>query len=110
MERQFPHLVTPIRPPRGWGASLDKFQEVRHALPMLSLANAFERRRSGNSTTASSASEERRDIEYCAELKIDGVAVELVYADGNSPRAPPGDGVVERTSPELKTIKSIPCL
>lgn len=112
LERQFPQFITPTSPTQRVGAPpLDKFEEVRHTVPMLSLANAFEeeevkefdhRIKRFLGTT--------RDIEYCAELKIDGVAVELVYEEGvftiGSTR---GDGIVgENVTQNLKTIKSIP--
>ena len=43
LEKQFPHLITPNSPTQRVGAPpLEKFEEVRHAVPMLSLANAFE--------------------------------------------------------------------
>lgn len=112
LEKQFPQFITPTSPTQRVGAPpLEKFEEVRHALPMLSLANAFEE--------AEVQEFDRRikrflgtdrDIEYCAELKIDGVAVELVYENGfftiGSTR---GDGLVgENVTQNLKTIKTIP--
>ena len=43
LENQFPHLITPTSPTQRVGAPpLEKFEEVRHTIPMLSLANAFE--------------------------------------------------------------------
>ncbi len=84
LEKQFPQFITSTSPTQRVGAPpLDKFEEVRHTIPMLSLANAFEeeevkefdnRIKRFLGTT--------QDIEYCAELKIDGVAVELIYEDG----------------------------
>lgn len=112
LEKQFPQFITPTSPTQRVGAPpLDKFDEVHHSIPMLSLANAFEeeeikefdnRIKRFLGTT--------QDIEYCAELKIDGVAVELVYEDGaftvGSTR---GDGLVgENVTQNLKTIKAIP--
>jgi len=112
LERKFPDLITPTSPTQRVGAPpLEKFEEVRHTIPMLSLANAFEegevrefddRVKRFLGTT--------RDIEYCAELKIDGVAVELIYEEGRfiagSTR---GDGFVgENVTQNLRTIRSIP--
>lgn len=112
LEKQFPQFISPTSPTQRVGAPpIDKFEEVRHTIPMLSLANAFEeeevkefdnRIKRFLGTT--------QDIEYCAELKIDGVAVELVYEDGvftvGSTR---GDGLVgENVTQNLKTIKTIP--
>ncbi len=112
LEKQFPHLITPTSPTQRVGAPpLEKFEEVRHTIPMLSLANAFEeeevkefdgRVKRFLGTTG--------DIEYCAELKMDGVSVELVYEDGHfTTGSTRGDGFVgENVTQNLKTIKSIP--
>lgn len=112
LEKEFPELVSPDSPTRRVGAPpLDKFAEVRHSLPMLSLANAFEEEevREFDSRLKRFLKSER-DIEYCAELKMDGVAVDLVYERGlftvGSTR---GDGVVgENVTQNLKTVRSIP--
>jgi len=112
LEKQFPQFITPTSPTQRVGAPpLDKFEEVRHTIPMLSLANAFaeeEVREFDNRIKRFLGT--TQDIEYCAELKIDGVAVELVYEDGvftvGSTR---GDGLVgENVTQNLKTIKTIP--
>jgi DNA ligase (NAD+) len=112
LEKQFPRLITPTSPTQRVGAPpLEKFEEVRHTIPMLSLANAFEeeevkefdgRVKRFLGTT--------RDIEYCAELKMDGVSIELVYEDGHfTTGSTRGDGFVgENVTQNLKTIKSIP--
>jgi DNA ligase (NAD+) len=112
LEKQFPHLITPTSPTQRVGAPpLEKFEEVRHTIPMLSLANAFEeeevkefdgRVKRFLGTT--------RDIEYCVELKMDGVSIELVYEDGHfTTGSTRGDGFVgENVTQNLKTIKSIP--
>ena len=112
LEKEYPHLITPNSPTQRVGAPpLDKFEEVRHAVPMLSLANAFEeaevREFDGRVKRILKTD---LDVEYCVELKIDGVAVELVYANGffitGSTR---GDGLVgENVTQNLKTVKSIP--
>ena len=112
LEAQSPQLRTPNSPTQRVGAPpLDKFEEVRHALPMLSLANAFEEAEVREfDDRLKRFLKNTGDIEYCTELKIDGVAVELVYVDGHfitgSTR---GDGFVgENVTQNLKTIKSIP--
>ena len=112
LEEQFPELVTPDSPTQRVGAPpLDGFVSVTHAVPMLSLDNAF-----GNDELREFDDRMKRllnrteDIEYTVEAKIDGVAVELVYEGGlftlGSTR---GDGFVgENVTLNLKTIKSIP--
>ena len=112
LEEKFPDLVTLDSPTQRVGAEpLDAFRPVRHAVPMLSLDNAF-----GDDEVRDFDARVRRllptraDIEYVVEPKIDGVAVELVYENGaftlGSTR---GDGVVgEDVTLNLRTIKSLP--
>ena len=112
LEEQSPELVTPDSPTQRVGAPpLESFVSVTHAVPMLSLDNAF-----GNDELREFDDRMKRllnrteDIEYTVEAKIDGVAVELVYEGGlftlGSTR---GDGFVgENVTLNLKTIKSIP--
>jgi len=112
LEEQSPELVTPDSPTQRVGAQpLEGFVSVTHAVPMLSLDNAF-----GNDELREFDDRMKRllnrteDIEYVVEPKIDGVAVELVYEGGlftlGSTR---GDGFVgENVTLNLKTIKSIP--
>jgi DNA ligase (NAD+) len=114
LEARFPDLVTPDSPSqRVGGAPLDKFAQVTHRIPMLSLENAFNeqditefddrvKRFLGSSTDT--------EIDYVCEPKMDGVAVELIYENGEfvvgSTR---GDGFVgEEITRNLKTVKSIP--
>ena len=112
LENQFPQLRTPNSPTQRVGAPpLDKFEEVRHVLPMLSLANAFEEAEVREfDDRLKRFLKNPGDIEYCAELKIDGVAVELVYVEGHfTTGSTRGDGLVgENVTQNLKTIKSIP--
>jgi DNA ligase (NAD+) len=112
LEKQFPHLITPNSPTQRVGAPpLEKFEEVRHAIPMLSLANAFEEEEVKEfDGRVKRFLETTREIEYCAELKMDGVAVELVYQKGQfTTGSTRGDGFVgENVTQNLKTVKSIP--
>ena len=112
LEANHPEFFDPNSPTQKVGASpLKEFGTVRHTLPMLSLNNAVnqeemqefeERLQRFLKATVS--------IEYVAEPKIDGVAVELVYEDGilmvGSTR---GDGMTgEDITQNLKTIRSVP--
>jgi DNA ligase (NAD+) len=112
MEKEYPHLSTPNSPTQRVGAPpLDKFEEVRHAIPMLSLANAFEEEEVREfDDRLKRFLKDPRDIEYCTELKIDGVAVELIYENGRfTTGSTRGDGFVgENVTQNLKTVKSIP--
>lgn len=105
-------LVTPDSPTQRVGATpLAEFGAVKHSIPMISLQNAF----SEDEAREFDAKVKRLlhttdDIEYVAEPKIDGLAVELVYEDGmftiGSTR---GDGETgEDVTQNLRTIKTIP--
>ena len=112
LEEQYPELRSPNSPTQRVGAPpLEAFEIVRHTLPMLSLANAFDETEARDfdkrvkKFLGSSA-----DITYVAEPKLDGLAVELVYERGQfvvgSTR---GDGVNgENITQNLRTIKTIP--
>ncbi|MGH7823695.1 MAG: NAD-dependent DNA ligase LigA [Candidatus Binatia bacterium] len=112
LEKQHPELASADSPTQKVGAPpLAKFKTVQHAVPMLSLNNA-------NSREELQEFEERirrflrssGPIEYVAEPKIDGVAVELVYLGGRfSVGSTRGDGINgEDITVNLKTIRSIP--
>ncbi len=112
LEKDFPDLAALDSPTQRVGAPpLAKFEEFRHSLPMLSLANAFEEEEVREfDARVKRFLKTEQDVEYCAELKMDGVAVELVYEEGlfttGSTR---GDGVIgENVTQNLKTIRSVP--
>jgi DNA ligase (NAD+) len=112
LEKEFPDLISPDSPTQRVGAPpLEKFEEVRHSLPMLSLANAFEEEEVREfDARVKRFLKTEQEVEYCAELKMDGVAVELVYEGGlftiGSTR---GDGFIgENVTRNLKTIRAIP--
>jgi len=112
LEGQHPELRSPNSPTQRVGAPpLEEFEMVRHSIPMLSLANAFDESETRDfdkrvkKFLGSSA-----DVEYVAEPKLDGLAVELVYERGQfvvgSTR---GDGVNgENITRNLRTLKTIP--
>ncbi|UNC91519.1 NAD-dependent DNA ligase LigA [Candidatus Contubernalis alkaliaceticus] len=111
LEKEYPQLVTPDSPTqRVGGKPLETFTSVSHAVPMLSLDNAFNEnelldfvRRAKNLSGVS-------NLEYVVEPKMDGLAVSLLYQDGGLVRgATRGDGQVgEDITHNLRTIKSIP--
>jgi DNA ligase (NAD+) len=110
IEASYPDLVTRDSPTqRVGGKPSELFAPVRHAAPMLSLDNAF----SPAELAAWAAKLERGaegTIGYVCELKIDGLAVSLVYEHGVFVRgATRGDGSVgEDISANLRTIRDIP--
>ena len=112
LEAEFPECVTPDSPTRRVGAEpLDAFQTVEHAVPMLSLDNAFDEREM--------AAFDRRvrerldivgDVPYVAEPKLDGLAISLRYERGVLTRgATRGDGMRgEDVTRNVRTIASVP--
>lgn len=112
LEKNNPSLDTSDSPShRIGGLAIAQFQKVRHRLPMLSLANSY-------SPEDIVEFDERvkkflrsdKAVEYFAELKLDGLSMELVYENGSLVRAlTRGDGLVgEDVTHNVKTIKSIP--
>ncbi|MBI2166332.1 MAG: NAD-dependent DNA ligase LigA [Chloroflexi bacterium] len=111
LESRYPELVTPDSPTQRVGAPpAEGFAEVEHGLPMLSLANAF----NGDELLAWHRRVinllERASFPMTCELKIDGLAVNLLYQDGVLVQgATRGDGYRgEEITNNLRTIKSIP--
>lgn len=114
LEEKYPQFVTLDSPTqRVGGKPIEKFQEVRHRTPMLSLANAFSREEIeafDSRIKRMLKMEQSKDIQYVAELKLDGLAISLTYEKGiltvGSTR---GDGVLgENVTNNLKTIGAIP--
>ena len=111
LEAEHPELIVPGSPTQRVGGSpLSQFEKVEHRIPMLSLQNglsaeeveAFDRRISeelGNS-----------EVAYEAELKFDGLAVNLRYEKGELVQATTrGDGVWgENITSNVRTVRSIP--
>ncbi|KLU40193.1 MAG: NAD-dependent DNA ligase LigA [Limnochordia bacterium] len=110
LEERYPELVTPDSPTQRVGhAPLSQFATIRHAQPMLSLANAFD----GEELAAFVSRIQRQvgtEVEFVCELKIDGLAVSLDYEEGVFVRgATRGDGFEgEDITANLRTVRSIP--
>jgi len=112
LEEKYPELVTPDSPTQRVGARpLEAFREVRHSVPMLSLSNAFgEEEIRVFDTRVKKFLGTEKAVQYMAEPKLDGLAVELVYENGVlSVGSTRGDGVTgEDVTQNLKTVRSIP--
>jgi len=116
LESDHPELASPDSPTRRvGGAPAAGFGQVRHAVPMLSLQNAFsdDEVRAFDRRVRESAIENGLDpgrLRYCAELKFDGLAVSLRYEHGRLVRgATRGDGAVgEDVTANLRTVRAIP--
>jgi DNA ligase (NAD+) len=110
LEDEHPALITPDSPTqRVGGEASDQFAKVRHRSPMLSLQNAFDEAeiRAFDKRVRAAVGD---DVVYCAELKIDGLAISLTYTKGRLTRAATrGDGAVgEDVTANIKTIRSVP--
>jgi DNA ligase (NAD+) len=112
LEEEFPELITPDSPTqRVGGEPLPEFKQIKHRIPMLSLDNVFNENEAYDfDTRVKKLLRTEREIEYVCEPKLDGLAVELIYENGQFVGgATRGDGNVgEDVTQNLKTIKSIP--
>ena len=113
IEEQFPQLSTADSPTQRVGAlPLEGFASVAHALPMLSLGNAFsgEDIRDFDRRVRQRLELEGDIVEYVGEPKLDGLAVNLHYENGVLVRgATRGDGITgEDVTQNLRTIGAIP--
>ncbi len=114
IEQQYPDLITTDSPTqRVGGAPLAQFASIKHELPMLSLDNVFDE----SSFIAFNKRvkdrlhlNEKEQVEYCCELKLDGLAVSILYENGKfSKAATRGDGTTgEDITANVRTIKTIP--
>jgi len=109
LETQYPNLKRLDSPTSKVGGEVvDKFEKIRHALPMLSLPNVFNEEEIKNFTQK--IEETNWQPTYVCEQKFDGLSVSLVYKKGRLVSgATRGDGVIgEDITHNVKTIKSIP--
>ena len=117
LEATHPELLTPDSPTqRVLGKVLDGFQPVRHAVPMLSIRTETDTEPTGAANFDARVRRELRlteadpPIEYQAELKFDGLAINLRYERGVLVQAATrGDGEVgEDVTQNIRTINQIP--
>jgi DNA ligase (NAD+) len=122
LEAAHPELITSDSPTqRVSGAAAAAFAPVAHTVPMLSLDNAFTemdvgdfdrrvRERLVGGAAAAAPAAQGAPVEYCAEPKLDGLAVSLRYLRGNLAQAATrGDGMTgEDVTANVRTIRSIP--
>ena len=110
LEAEAPELITPDSPTQRVGGAVGFGERVQHYGSMLSLDNTFspEELYDFDSRVRQMLPEEQ--IQYVAELKIDGLGVSLVYENGILTRgATRGDGEYgENVTANLRTIRSIP--
>ncbi|MFQ6291230.1 NAD-dependent DNA ligase LigA [Yersinia enterocolitica] len=112
LEAQHPELITNDSPTQRVGAApLDAFDQVKHEVPMLSLDNVFDEESYLAFDKRVHDRLKRADpLTFCCELKLDGLAVSLLYEDGELVRAATrGDGTTgENITANVRTIRAIP--
>jgi DNA ligase (NAD+) len=117
LEAAHPELASPDSPTlRVGGKALDQFASVRHAVPMLSIRTETDTEATGAQAFDTRVrkelglAESDPPVEYVAELKFDGLAMNLRYEDGVLVQAATrGDGEVgEDVTQNIRTIRQIP--
>lgn len=112
LEEQHPALITADSPTQRVGAApLTAFEQVRHEIPMLSLDNVFdEDSYLAFDKRVRDRLKDSRDLVFCCELKLDGLAVSLLYEHGELVQAATrGDGTTgENITANVRTIHAIP--
>jgi DNA ligase (NAD+) len=111
LEQAHPELVNADSPTqRVGGKAASRFAEVRHAVPMLSLGNAFSDEEVQDFVRRISERLRRDTVRFSAEPKLDGLAISLRYENGRFVQgATRGDGTTgEDVSANLRQIKVIP--
>ena len=111
LEKRFPELVTPDSPTqRVGGEPLKAFKTVTHKTPLLSLDNVMSEQELLDFDRRVREGLNKDKVEYVAELKIDGLAVSLIYKKGKfTLGSTRGDGSHgEDITQNLRTVKSIP--
>ncbi len=112
LESDYPELITPDSPTQKvGGAVLDGFSKVAHQVPMLSLDNVFnDDDLSDFVVRLNKRLDSDKELVFCAEPKLDGLAISLLYEHSQLIRAATrGDGSVgEDVTYNVKTIQNIP--
>jgi len=111
LEKAHPEFITPDSPTqRVGGEPLTEFSTIEHRIPMLSIDNVYSEKELEEFYNRLRRMLGDREINFVAELKIDGVAVTLSYEEGLFRMgATRGDGYRgDDITANLKTIKEIP--
>src|SRR5450830_2107020 len=111
LEAKYPDLIQPYSPSTRVGAPpLPQMPKVKHSIPMLSLNNAFTEEDIENFDRRVCDALEVNEVQYSAEVKFDGLAVNLRYQNGLlTEAATRGDGFTgEGVLLNVKTIRTLP--
>ncbi len=110
LEHEFPEFLLPSSPTQRVGGGITKeFQSVKHRYPMLSLSNSYSKEDIEEFINRIKKSVEG-EVEFCCELKFDGLSISLQYEDGVLTRAVTrGDGMQgDDVTTNIKTIRTVP--
>lgn len=112
LETAHPELITADSPTQRVGAApLSAFEQVKHRVPMLSLDNVFdEESYLAFYKRVQDRLKTTEPLTFCCELKLDGLAVSLLYENGELVQAATrGDGTTgENITANVRTIRAIP--
>jgi DNA ligase (NAD+) len=110
LEIEFPEFLSSESPSQRVGGTITKeFPTVKHKYPMLSLGNSYSKEEM-QEFMARVHKDLEREVEYVCELKFDGVAIGIRYANGKMTQAiTRGDGVQgDEITANIRTIRSLP--
>lgn len=110
LEKKFPQFLLSTSPTQRVGGGVTKeFKSVEHRYPMLSLANSYSKEDIEEFITRIKKTI-NEEVEFCCELKFDGLSISLQYEDGVLVRAVTrGDGTRgDDVTTNVKTIRTIP--
>lgn len=111
LEQQYPKFITLDSPTqRVGGKPLNKFEKIKHAVPMLSIEDIFTREELESWEKRIKKIAPQAKFDYFTEVKMDGLAISLIYENGIlSKAATRGDGKTgEDVTKNIKTIEAIP--
>jgi len=111
LEQQYPEFITADSPTqRVGGKPLNKFEKVKHVVPMISIEDIFTREELEAWQKKIKKIAPQAKFDYFAEVKMDGLAISLIYENGIlSKAATRGDGKIgEDVTKNIKTIEAIP--
>ena len=110
LEREFPEFLSPSSPTQRVGGGITKeFKSVKHRYPMLSLSNSYSKEDIEDFINRIKKSVDG-EVEFCCELKFDGLSISLQYENGILTRAVTrGDGVQgDDVTTNVRTIRTVP--
>ena len=110
LEHEFPEFLSPSSPTQRVGGGITKeFKSVKHRYPMLSLSNSYSKEDIEDFINRIKKSVDS-EVEFCCELKFDGLSISLQYENGILVRAVTrGDGTQgDDVTTNIKTIRTVP--